>query len=434
MEKKNPTICLLGVSFGANNMGMNALAAGTLKAFVQHYPQGELILLEYGKEQVTFNVEMGGKIFPVPLINIRFSKKFYLKNNIALLIALALLAKLIPFGQFRRKLIAENFWLSRMANADLVVSMAGGDSFSDIYGLGRLLYVSLPQFLALVLGKNMVILPQTIGPFNSVLAKIMARTILRRAELVYSRDKEGVVVARELMGLCKTDRRIQFCYDVGFVLDAVRPKSIAPGFDNRGVKGKSVIGLNISGLLYMGGYSRNNMFGLKIDYKKFIPELIDLLISKHDSIVMLVPHVFGRDGESDSLACREIYSFLNERYKERLLSVDDGYNESEIKYIIGLCDFFIGSRMHACIAALSQSVPTVSIAYSSKFIGVMQTIGVAELVADPRKLEKADLFRLISDVFERKAEFRDYLDRTMPGVKKAVLNLFNEIGPIPGKA
>ncbi|ULA68468.1 MAG: PSpyruvtrans domain-containing protein [Nitrospira sp.] len=432
MENKSPTICLLGASFGTGNMGVNALAAGTLKAFIKRYSQGELFLLDYGKERATFDVGMAGEVIPVELANIRFSKKYYLKNNIALLLMLAILARLIPFQQIRKRMIARNLWLNKVANADIVVSMAGGDSFSDIYGLGRLLYVSLPQFMALALDKKMVVLPQTIGPFKSTAAKAIARTILRRAVLIYSRDHEGVAETRELIGSSDTAQKVRFCYDVGFVLDPVRPKNMVSQIDNRKEEERPVVGLNISGLLYMGGYSKNNVFGLKIDYQELISDLIDFMIGKNNAIVMLVPHVVGSDGESDSVVCQEVYSLLRERYDERLLFASGDYNESEIKYIIGLCDFFIGSRMHACIAALSQSVPTVSIAYSRKFIGVMETIGVGELVADPRILEKEEIFRMIGDAFEQKARLRVHLEKTMPKVKETVLNLFNEIGSIPG--
>lgn len=430
MEKKKPTICLLGVSFGANNMGMNALTAGTLKAFIKRYPQGELFLLEYGKAHVRYNVHMAEEVIPVELLNIRFSRKFYLSNNIAFLLMMAIWARLIPFKQIGKQMIARNLWLSRVVDADIVASMAGGDSFSDIYGLGRLLYVSLPQLLALLLGKKVVVLPQTIGPFQSVVGKTIAKTLLRRAVRIYSRDHEGVAKTRELIGWSDPDERVRFCYDVGFVLDPVKPKNMGLQLNNRKEKERPLVGLNISGLLYIGGYSRNNMFGLKIVYKELIPDLIDLMIRKNKAAVILVPHVFCDYGESDSLVCQEVYSSLKERYDGRLLIADGEYNQSEIKYVIGLCDFFIGSRMHACIAALSQSVPTVSIAYSSKFIGVMQSIGVAELVADPRNIGKEKIFDLICDAFDHKDRLRAHLERTVPGVKETVLNLFNEIGSL----
>jgi len=38
------------------------------------------------------------------------------------------------------------------------------------------------------------------------------------------------------------------------------------------------------------------------------------------------------------------------------------YGPSETKFLIGHCDFFVGARMHACIAAVSQYVPAVTLA------------------------------------------------------------------------
>jgi polysaccharide pyruvyl transferase WcaK-like protein len=48
-------------------------------------------------------------------------------------------------------------------------------------------------------------------------------------------------------------------------------------------------------------------------------------------------------------------------------------------------DFFCGSRMHACIAAVSSGVPTVPISYSRKFTGLFESLGyspVADCKAD----------------------------------------------------
>ena len=433
IKKKNPTICLLGASYGTNNMGGNALTAGTLKAFYEQYPDGELFLLDYGKKGDTYDYQNGERTVPVQLVNIRFSKKFYLKNNIALLIVLVLVARCIPFRVIRRKVISKNYWLTRMAGSDVVVSMAGGDSFSDIYGLGRLFYVALPQCLALFMGKKLVLLPQTVGPFKGCLAKTMARSILRRAALIYSRDREGLGEARALIGPDYPNEKIRFCYDVGFVVDPIRPGVIdLDGLPEMGQRDSTIVGFNVSGLLFMGGYTQNNMFGLRIDYRQLVYDVIEHLIRTRGATVLLVPHVFGtkEHNESDSSVCGLIHAELKQKYQDKLYTVQGDYDHHEIKYIIGLCDFFIGARMHACIAALSQNVPTVSIAYSRKFIGVMQTIGVAELVADPRKLEKDGILRIIDDAFEKRSVLRVHLEKTMPHVKETVLKIFKEIGSV----
>ena len=59
-----------------------------------------------------------------------------------------------------------NPWLQALVKAEYVLSLNDGDSFSDIYSLQRFVYVSL-RILALILGRRLVQLPQTIGPFQS---------------------------------------------------------------------------------------------------------------------------------------------------------------------------------------------------------------------------------------------------------------------------
>ena len=83
--------------------------------------------------------------------------------------------------------------------------------------------------------------------------------------------------------------------------------------------------------------------------------------------------------------------------------------------------------MHACIAALSQNIPTVAIAYSKKFKGFMDSIGVGNLVADPREMEEQEILSVVNRAYAERDNIRNHLERTMPGVRKHVLNLFAEI-------
>ncbi len=100
------------------------------------------------------------------------------------------------------------------------------------------------------------------------------------------------------------------------------------------------------------------------------------------------------------------------------------YNQHEIKYVIGKCDLLIGARMHACIAAVSQCIPAVCVAYSDKFTGVMAAIGVDSIVADARKLDEREMLKFIENSLDARAAIRERLARQMPEVKSRVLNLF----------
>jgi polysaccharide pyruvyl transferase WcaK-like protein len=130
--------------------------------------------------------------------------------------------------------------------------------------------------------------------------------------------------------------------------------------------------------------------------------------------------------------CEALYRNLKSKYEARLYLARGKYDQSEIKYVIGLCDFFIGSRMHACIAALSQYIPTVPVAYSKKFIGVMETIGVESYVADPRTMDEHEILRTVNRAWADKDNIRRHLEGKIPEVKARVLNLFKEIAATLG--
>lgn len=412
-------ICILGASLSTNNMGVGVLMAGIVKSALHALPEAELTLMDYAHRPGVNTLELPGGAVSLPLVNMRFSWKLWLPNNIARLLLLAALMRLLPGRAWKERLVERNDCLRCMRSSTVVVSIAGGDSFSDIYGLSRMMYVSLPQVLAILLGCRLVLLPQTLGPFKGRVAQRLAAFIVARAERVYSRDH------RPPSGLQCAPEKITFCYDVGFVVDAIAPPVIKiVGLPLLGA-GHRRIGVNLSGLLWMGGYSRKNMFGLRVQYDQVMLHLLRRLLADPANEVLLVSHVFGEGGESDQVVSRQAYAELSAEFPGRIGMVEGIYNQNQVKYIIGGCDFFIGSRMHACIAALSQRIPSVAIAYSDKFIGVFQAVGVAGLVVDPREVANEE--QLIAAVLQRlneAAQMRAELVARMPEIQATVLRLF----------
>ena len=97
---------------------------------------------------------------------------------------------------------------------------------------------------------------------------------------------------------------------------------------------------------------------------------------------------------------------------------------SEIKGLIGLCHFFIGSRMPACIAALSQGVPAVGIAYSQKFRGVFDTVGPGELVLNARELTAEELVEGCPERYGRREEIARALGPTLRRAQACIREYF----------
>jgi colanic acid/amylovoran biosynthesis protein len=279
----------------------------------------------------------------------------------------------------------------------------------------------------LLLKKKLILLPQTLGPFKGVIPRSIARLIIGSAGRVYSRDQAGLKQIEQLLGNSFDDCRHRFCYDLGFVMEPRYPARVhISGLD--GLRGRTeiLVGLNVSGLLW---HSTHNNFGFQSDYQKLIRSIIDHLISLRDASVLLVPHVFGNKpgSESDLLICEKLYDELGQKYPERLGVMRSNLDQCEVKAIIGECDFFIGSRMHACIAALSQHVPAVAIAYSDKFTGVLGAIGVASLVADARNQSNEQIIDVIDAAYADRHRLNAHLAGQMPAIKASVLELSKEL-------
>jgi colanic acid/amylovoran biosynthesis protein len=425
MSERSAKVLLLGATFSTGNMGVGALAASAVRVLHRKYGDGSITVLDYARQPRSERVEVDGGLATINLINMRFSWKIFLPNNIASLLFLAALCR-VNFLGMRRWIVSRNRCLRAIDEARAAFAVSGGDSFSDIYGMGRFFYVTLPQVLVSWMGKPLVMMPQTIGPFEGAFPRRVAGGLIRNAARVYSRDRPGVEVARELSG--NGGGNVQFKYDLGFALEPKPASSVrisGPSYEEQA--GKELVGINVSGLLMMGGYNRGNMFDLKVDYPQFIDELVRYFCEMPGTAVVLVPHVFGQDPESDQRACRAVYDKHAERYRGKISCIDSEHDQHEIKHLIGRCSFFLGARMHACIAALSQGVPAVAMAYSRKFVGVLETVGAGGLVVDPRNATLDEMMRVVKEKFSERRSIAAGLQAVMPQVKRDVLGMLDDL-------
>jgi polysaccharide pyruvyl transferase WcaK-like protein len=83
--------------------------------------------------------------------------------------------------------------------------------------------------------------------------------------------------------------------------------------------------------------------------------------------------------------------------------------------------------MHACIAALSQYIPAVSIAYSKKFLGVYDTIGMSDLVIDVRNQDITMVIDRLKNIYCQRESYRADLARIIPEVKKTMFSILTGI-------
>ena len=405
------------------------MGTSLIHLILEEVPEAEISFFLIRKSPNPYRLTVGDRAVEIPVINCRMSPKVRPGEHVIGLLLLAAAYRMVPLNWFRKKLLNGNPRLKAISEADFVGDIRGGDSFSDIYGLHGMIIGSLPSAIALLLGKDLVLLPQTYGPYNNWAARRLAGIILRKAKIILSRDETGLRVVKELLGGNGAAGRLHFCPDVAFSLDP-RQADRSPFRPDAPIdRSVPVVGLNVSGLLYNGGFTRRNMFGLAFEYRDFVHHLAGTILSETEASLLLVPHTFAPDGnvESDPAACEELFRDLASRYPGRVHVVAREYGAPEIKGIIGMCDFFVGSRMHACIGALSQGIPTVGVAYSRKFAGLFESVGAGHMVVDARNVDEGRAVETILAAFHRRAQEIPVLSERVRDVRALLGDTFRQL-------
>ncbi|ENG2553022.1 TPA: polysaccharide pyruvyl transferase family protein [Citrobacter farmeri] len=335
---KTIKVCLAWHNINSNNYGVSALAIA------------QVALLVEAAKRANVNVEI--ETLGTPFVN-----ELTIKEEVEKRLKVKLTHNDFSLKNLVRSLTKLDFSVfSLFRKYDIVMDIGEGDSFTDIYGIKRFIIVSLTKYLALRAKKKLILSPQTIGPFNKKISYFVSRYLMSKCDAVFSRDYKTTQFVRAMGIECVE------VSDVAFTL----PYDSLPKIINS-------VGINISGLLWNGGYSGNNQFGLTVDYQKFVKEAIENFRTRGKS-VHLVAHVIADHlpVEDDYRICVQI---------KKMFSDDEGVilgpkftSPIQAKSYISQLEFFTGSRMHATIGSLSAGVITVPIAYSRKFSGVFGSL------------------------------------------------------------
>lgn len=275
----------------------------------------------------------------------------------------------------------DNIIMKRMIKScDLLLDLTEGDSFTDIYGSHRFNHLtSIKEYIEK--NKSLILGSQTYGPFKDPLNEKKAVDIMKNATAIFSRD----YISSDYVKRISNVNAINTC-DLAFRLPYESHSIERTGELKR-------IGLNISGLLVSDKKEgTDTKFSLKSNYDDFIIRILDYLISKDYEI-----HLIGHVG-ADYIVNR----MLKEKYPSVSLAPEFD-NPMDAKSYISSMDLFIGSRMHATIAALTSNTPVIPVAYSRKFAGVFESVGYPYMI----NLQLEDTDHAVLDLIDRIEDYQD---------------------------
>lgn len=290
----------------------------------------------------------------------------------------------------------------QFSKCDLIFDMTGGDSFSDIYGV-KLFIVHMFIKAAVYLSRvTYICAPQTYGPFYRWWVKLLSNFYISRSKGVYGRDEiSGIALNR------KNKQRIKCVADLGFALPYEQQEKFC----------RRTVGLNVNGLVYQS--SNTHVQG--IDYQELCDRMISF-IKDFGYDVVLIPHVVGEEKIDDN----DYYVSLELSQKHNLPEPIFFQSPKEVKGFISKCHFFIGSRMHATIGAVSCGIPTLPLAYSRKFKGVFNTIGY-NYTLDLKENTSEEILMQIDTMLSNLPKVQEDVLSSLDTVKKKTEEYINDI-------
>lgn len=290
-------------------------------------------------------------------------------------------------------------------DADLIVAAGGGYLYTRSAVRGNIVLAAtvLGLLLGSLLGKPVVLYAQSIGPFASRLQEWLVRCVLRGVQLVQVRERRSLA----LLESWRMGTPVVLGTDAAFLLAAEPTSDLVAG----------------AGSTVRVGVTVRRWFQAPADqrrYEEILAAFVDWLAEAREAKAILIPQVtYAVGGDDDRTVARRIVARLRNPGVAQLLEGE--LPPGEIKALCGRMDYFVGTRMHSNIFALSMGVPVLAIGYQPKTAGLMEQLGLGEWVVAIESLELPVLQRAYERLVAQGPELRSRLARQMPELTERAL-------------
>jgi colanic acid/amylovoran biosynthesis protein len=283
----------------------------------------------------------------------------------------------------------------------------GGDNYTMDYGFPKRL-IDLDRWLT---SKNVpvIIWGASIGPFSEDQAsekRMMSHLATLPAVFVRESATFDYLVREHGLG------NVHQFADPAFMLDPSEP----PLESTRIKVATEPVGINVSPLFraYRGAERRKPWQTKREDLRDWVKEtaaLVALTRRLTGQPVLLIPHVASRlPGIDDFGFLVDVHQECVQRGTTGVEIIDEELNAAQLKWIISRCSLLVAARTHATIAAFSTGVPTLSLGYSRKAVGINRDVfDTEEFCLAAKELDERSWVSALTRVLTQADAIRSHL-------------------------
>lgn len=300
--------------------------------------------------------------------------------------------------------------MTQVVQADCVVLAGGGYLYSAKRRLNfTLIHALLQVRLARLMGKRILMMPQSVGPLNNRFDAFLVRVAHKGVRPLVVRDAESVRVATESLGRT---------LDVELVPDVVfhgLPAYKAPYRQQSVLQSPDVL---IIAMDWTWARSTN-----KEDLNGYISKLAraaETLASKGISVSLGGNSRIPEQNQDDFDIARQVFECIDLAHRQRVKLLDHSTNLESLRLTMTRSKVVIGTRLHSCILALVEGKPTIALAYQPKTIGTYEHLGLLTYCRDVQSFEATELSNATVTILSN-------LPQEMALVKRAVADASDQI-------
>ena len=294
---------------------------------------------------------------------------------------------------------------------DLIIVL-GGDDLSEYYG--KHIWPLLLSFYSWSFKSKVVLLGQSIGPFNYWLNKLVFKKLANRCK-VFARDKYCFDYIKNDLGI---KNNITLSGDLAFLdlplqKDTNYQKAILKKYN---LETNEYVCIIISGLF--GKYYTNSLDDYFECYKQLVLRILSFEGLKNKKICFLA-HTFPPHGNEADL----LEKF--EKYVEGingLVFIKDKVYQGAARFILGGGKLTITGRMHASVSTFQMGKPSISLSYSVKYQGVIgDNLGQSDLIIQANNPELWENREIVENIVGKIEYILDNYDKITNDIEQSII-------------
>lgn len=337
---------------------------------------------------------------------------FQIKNAISDFISLTFLKSIIKSKGLTNLFFNKNLQETIQAFRGVDTVYVKGGGFLHAHGEKTAPYVMwyflYYMNLAKKLGKELVLLPNSYGPFEGLTVKSQLKKGLGKSDLILSREK---VSAKSLSSLLNRD--IPVLPDLGFYLQMQPKENGLKVLEQYGfTKDDKIVGMTVRPWRFPGAKNPEESFSRYLNSLKTLIEHINGLGLK----VALFNQSIGPNAhEDDRNAIEELITMCDNENTKMFTWVNENPTCDLLKAIYANMYFFVGTRFHSLIFSMTSEVPSISIAYGgNKGVGIMKDFGLSDYVVKIDDVEEDVLINMFDKAIDNYSFIKEQLAKQLP--------------------